>query len=51
MTVVTVDDMTVLRHLNLKLVTGCLVGVAGEVGAGKSSLLLALMEQLFQVGS
>jgi len=42
-------QLPVLRDLNVQFPRGQLVGILGPVGAGKSSLLQALLGQLYKV--
>ncbi|KAJ7390664.1 Multidrug resistance-associated protein 1 [Desmophyllum pertusum] len=39
------EDIPVLRNINVKIPSGSLVAVVGQVGCGKSTLLSALLEK------
>jgi len=47
----TVTASPTLHDLNLRIPTGKLVAVVGQVGSGKSSLLAALLGEMTKVGS
>ena len=44
------EDLIVLKNINFKAKKGQLVGIIGQVGAGKSSLLNALLGELDKIG-
>ncbi|XP_074651922.1 multidrug resistance-associated protein 1-like isoform X2 [Tubulanus polymorphus] len=43
------DDPEVLKNINIKIPDGCLCAVIGQVGAGKSSLISALLGEMNKI--
>ena len=41
-------SLTILRNVNLDVTPGQLVGITGGVGSGKSSLLLAILNEVIE---
>lgn len=46
----TKEDSLIIKDISLKVRTGELVAVVGQVGAGKSSLLYAILGNMFKAG-